>query len=462
MIGLVEKLTARIWNAAISRRRRKAAHRYTDKLDFGRIIKDGQLAHFRFGLNQTARAEHIAILGKTGSGKSYFLRHLASQDIATGHGFVFFDLHGDATPFLLQRLAAREEQEHTDLSEKVIIIQPADPLYSVGLNVLETGDSRNSFVQIAEFAQILKTRWHLDSFGARTEELLRNALFVLRENQLTLLELSLLLTNANFRTQCVQRVANFEIRSFFTARYDQASEAMQAVMRDAILNKISVFTTDPHFRDIIGQQESTISLEEALDSGCYVIIDLHKGKLGEQAATLGSLILSRLKNALFSRRSRKIFTLYCDEVQNLVAYDSGLDTLLSEARKFSISVVSANQFLDQYPQAMRSAILSVGTHVCFQLSSTDADKMGPNLAGSKHLAELLKNLPHQELIAKSGSYPATHLRVPEIPKPQASFADLYERSRRRWARRRTDIERQIQERQKAATETQAEVLDAWD
>jgi len=462
MTALLEKLMARIWNGTVSRRARRRIYPEDSRLDFGFLFKDGEVTKHRFGLSQGRRAEHIAILGKTGSGKSFFLRHLASQDIATDHGFVYFDLHGDATPFLLSALAAREEHEGTDLSAKVIVINPADRLYSVGLNVLESGDNRENFVQIAEFAQILKTRWHLDSFGARTEELLRNALYVLRENDLTLLELSPLLTNTAFRTSCVRQVSNSEVQSYFTSRYDQASEAMQAVMRDAVLNKISVFTADPHFRHIVGQQHSTISLEDAIDQGCYVIVNLHKGQLGEQAATLGSLILSRLKNALFARKSRKNFTLYCDEVQNLVAYDSGLDTLLSEARKFAISVVTANQFLDQYPPAMRSAVLSVGTHVCFQLSSQDADKMATTLAGSKTLAERMKNLPHQELVAKSASSIVAHIRVPNVAIPRASYRQLYERSRNRWARKRTDIERDIRGRQESANESDSEVLNEWE
>src|SRR6266404_2231158 len=462
MTGFVEKLIARTWNGIAARKKRRRADHNDGKLDFGFIIKDGQVTKQRFGLTQGRRSEHIAILGKTGSGKSYFLRHLASQDVSSDHGFVYFDLHGDATPFLLRLLAAREGRERIDLSEKVIIIDPADTLYSVGLNVLEATDNRNAFVQISEFAQILKTRWHLDSFGARTEELLRNALYVLRENKLTLLELSPLLTNAGFRTWCLPQVGNAEVQAYFSTRYDQASEAMQAVMRDAILNKVSVFTADPHFRHILGQQQSTISLEDAIENSSYVIVNLNKGRLGEQAPTLGSLILSRLKNALFARRSRKIFTLYCDEVQNLVAYDSGLDTLLSEARKFAVSVVSANQFLDQYPQAMRSAILSDGTHVCFQLSSQDADKMAASLAGAKYLADLLRDLPHQELIAKTASYPAARLRVPNVVTPTTSYHDLYERCRTRWARRRAQIEQEIQGRQTQASQSQSEVLNAWD
>lgn len=461
-MGFVEKLIARIWNGVVGRKRRKKFNPNDSRVNFGFLIKDGQVTKQRIGLSQSNRSEHIAVLGKTGTGKSYFLRHLASQDIASNHGFMYFDLHGDASPFLLQLLAAREQREHEDLSEKVMVIDPADPAFSVGLNVLEATDARHTFVQIAEFAQILKMRWHLDSFGARTEELLRNALYALRENQLTLLELSPLLSDAAFRASCVRQIANAEVQAYFTTRYDQASEAMQGVMRDAILNKVSVFTADPHFRHIIGQKQSTVSLENAIDQASYVIVNLHKGKLGEQAATLGSLILSRIKNAVFARKSRKNFTLYCDEVQNLVAYDSGLDTLLSEARKFAISVVSANQFLDQYPASMRSAILSVGTHICFQLSSADAEKLAASLAGGKALAETLKNLPHQELIAKSGSLPATHLRVPNAVRGETNYQDLYRRSRNRWAKRRDAIEQEIQQRHQTATHSQSEVLDAWE
>src|SRR5260370_24142632 len=105
---------------------------------------------------------------------------------------------------------------------------------------------------------------------------------------------------------------------------------------------------------------------------------------------------------------------------------------------------------------MRWAILSVGTHVCFQLSSSDADKMAASFAGSKALADTLKNLPHQELVAKSGSYPATQVRVPNVMRLGTSYLDLYERCRNRWAKRRTDIEQEIQDRQTDAGKIQSE------
>jgi len=318
-------------------------------------------------------------------------------------------------------------------------------------------------VQLAEFAQILKARWNLDSFGARTEELLRNSLHVLADNGLTLLEIGPLLTSVAFRARCVRRVQNAEVSSYFQTRFDVRSEAAQGVFADAILNKVSGFITDQRFRHILGQQHSTFSLLDAMDRGRWVILNLDKGRLGEQASTLGSLLLAKLKNALFARRRRQLFTLYCDEIQNLVAYDAGLDTLLSEARKFGISVVTANQFLEQYPQQMRAAIMAVGTHIFFQLSSTDADKIASALDGGKRLAEVLKNLPKRRMVVKSGAPRHQEVLVPDVAEPVADYADLYNRCRRRWAKRRTDIERDIQQRSRIDAQRQnREALHDWE
>lgn len=457
---MFERLLISTWNrlAAPPNRDREAGSR----LDLGFQVSDGEVQRSRAYLPDSKRCEHAAILGKTGQGKSFFLRHLSAQDVRNRRGFVFFDLHGDTMPFLLRLVAAEELRTGTDLSDRLIVIEPADPECSIGLNVLEAQEGQQNYVQLAEFAQILKARWHLDSLGARTEELLRNALHVLADNGLTLLELSPLLTSAAFRASCLNRVQNTEVVSYFQTRFDTRSEAMQGAYRDAILNKVSGFTADQRFRHILGQQRSTFSLLDAMDRGRWVILNLDKGRLGEQASTLGSLLLAKLKNALFARRRRQLFTLYCDEIQNLVAYDSGLDTLLSEARKFGISVVSANQFLDQYPPQMRAAILAVGTHIFFQLSSTDAEKMASALDGGKRLAEILKNLPKRHMVIKSGSHRHQEVLVPNVKESDADYTDLYNRCRARWARRRTDIESEIRQRHQQATRSTEEVLDDWD
>ena len=461
MKHLIEKLIAGSWNRLATSGGHSDSESGT-RLDFGFQVIDGEVKRSRVFLPDSKRAEHVAILGKTGQGKSFFLRYLSSQDIYRRQGFVFFDLHGDTMPFLLRVIAAQEQRMRADLSEKLIVIEPADPEFSIGLNVLEAQQGAQSYVQLAEFAQILKARWNLDSFGARTEELLRNALHVLADNGLTLLELAPLLTNAAFRAACLRRVQNPEVVSYFQTRFDTRSEAMQGVYRDAILNKVSGFTTDQRFRHILGQQRSTFSLLEAMDRGRWVILNLDKGRLGEQASTLGSLLLTKLKNALFARNRRQLFTLYCDEIQNLVAYDAGLDTLLSEARKFGISVVTANQFLEQYPAHMRAAIMAVGTHVFFQLSSIDADKIASALDGGKNLGQLLKNLAKRQMVVKTGSQRPMEALVPAVAQPETDYTDLYNRCRSRWARRRAQIEAEIRQRHQQASRRSEEVLDDWE
>ncbi len=308
---------------------------------------------------------------------------------------------------------------------------------------------------------MLRERWHLDSFGARTDELLRNSLYVLAERNLTLLELGPLLTHASFRAACVKRLPNAGVREYFELRYDTQSEAMQATMREPILNKTSAFTADPNFRHIVGQR-STFSLLDAMDEGRWVLLNLHKGKLGEQSATLAALFFTATANALFARKRPDLFTVYCDEMQNLVANGSRIDTVLSEARKFGVSVCSANQFLDQYPPDMRAAILSVGSHVFFQLSSVDANQIANALDGGKALAETLKNLPRRHFVAKIGHTPYQEGIVPTLAVPRANARDLYERSRARWARRRSDIEQEVAKRQSNFARSTSEALHDWD
>ena len=314
MEQFLEHFIVGLWNRLQGRGR--GARRDNDGLDLGFRVTDGRATQRHETLGNTRRAMHVAILGKTGTGKSSLLRHLIQQDIAADRGFLVLDIHGELTPFILRTINARERAEHRHLSDQLIVVSPGDREMSVGLNPLEGADD---FVRVAEFSQILRERWALDHFGARTDELLRNSLFVLAANGLTLIELSLLLTHTGFRAACMKKVSNAEVRQYFELRFDPLSDAMRAVMREPILNKTSAFTADPHFRHIVGQTQSSFSLRGAMDAGAWVVVNLEKGRLGENALTLGSLILTMLKNALFSRAKRSLFTVYCDEMQNFVA-----------------------------------------------------------------------------------------------------------------------------------------------
>jgi energy-coupling factor transporter ATP-binding protein EcfA2 len=453
MIRFLENIIVAIWNRLIERRRE--ARSGGGSLELGYRVTDGRPTRSRVTLTSRERMRHLVVLGKTGSGKSYLLRHMSEQDIERNRGFIYLDLHGDATPFLLRRINARERREHHHLSDRLILVDPADPIISVGLNPLE--QDTPDFVAIAEVAEILKRHWGLDHFGARTDELLRNALYVLSANHLTLIELTPLLADSNFRSTCVAKVENSEVREYFDLRYDQQSAAMQATMREPILNKTSAFTADPKFRHIVGQEHSSFSFREAMDQGQWIIVNLAKGRLGAQALTLGSLIFTMVKNALFARTTDRLSTIYCDEVQNFVAQANEIETVLAESRKMNTGFVAAHQFMDQLPAEMRAALLSVGTHAFFQLSSQDAVHVSQSLGGGRSLTEQLKNLPQRHAIVKAGGEDWAEIRVPTLEDPPVDYTDLLNRVRYTRGRVRAHVERDIALRRKTRRDAEEEL-----
>jgi len=455
---LVENIIANIWN----RLARLFKRRLTGGLILGRIVADGGITKLKYFLPQLKRAEHLVILGKTGQGKSFLILFLCLQDIRADRGFVMFDPHGSLIPLILQAISFEEKRTGRDLSSRVIVIEPANQVSSIGFNPLEGSRGQHSFVSIIGLTAVIKERWGLSHFGPQTEEILRNSLHVLADNDLTIIELAALLSNPSFRQKCLKRVTNPEVKDYFENRFEPMSEAMKATVRNPILNKTSEFASDPHFRHIMGQQHSTFSFLDAMDSRKMVLVDLNKGALGKHSATLGSLLMAQLSSAIFARRSRNIYSLYLDEIQNLLTADSDLDVLLAEARKFGVSVVSANQYLEQFPKNMRSAVQAVGTHIAFQLSNDDAAAVSAMLDGGKPLAELLKNLPKKNFIVKSGHYPWKQVEVPDVKLGRADIQDLLERSRKHYTQLRTEVEQEIQSRRPKQTQTVEEALDAWE
>jgi hypothetical protein len=236
---------------------------------------------------------------------------------------------------------------------------------------------------------------------------------------------------------------------------------MKATMREPILNKISAFTADPRFRHIVGQAHSTFSMKDAIDRKCWVIAYVPKGELGAQAITFLGMLFALFKNAVFSRERRSFYPAYFDEFQNLIGQSTDVETVFSEARKFSVGVTALSQFIDQYPASMRAALLSIGNHVSFQLSSVDAATVSQMFDGGKPLAEKLKNLPPRHFIVKSGSDHWVEGYVPTLEEPRVNYADLLNRSRAIYARSRAEIERDIADRRAALTGKPGEALHDW-
>lgn len=458
MTSQLEFWITAFWNWLV---RRIISHRQKDDLLLGHEIEDGKRTGRRLSLSTKERTQNVAVTGRSGSGKTSLLRYLCEQDISANRGFVFFDLHGDTTPEIVKAIAEEELRRGEDLSNKLVVVEPADPAYAVGLNVLEAGQSLQLFVEISEIVEILKSRWKLETFGARTEELLRSSLVVLAQAKLTLLDVIPLLTDTAFRAEVLAVAGESESYRFFRDRYDLLSKAMQSVYREAVLNKVSLFAADPHFRHVLGQRNSTISFADVLEEGKWLLINLDKGRLGEEALTLGGLLLSRLKHQIFARRSRCLFSLYCDELQNLLAYDVGVETLFAESRKKAVSIVSANQFLEQTLPRVRAAIFATGTQVFFQLSARDASYVAHIYGEGQRFAESLRALPRREAAVALSSGELMRVRIPRLPLRSLAFSNLYTRCQQRWARLRTDVEGEIAHRKRSTADARKEELEGW-
>ena len=458
MLKLLEQLIAYGWNWLRGRSNRPKES--VGALTLGYRVVEGEVTKQRITISQARRATHTAVFGRTGSGKTFSAKFCMLQDLRADRGGFYADLHGDIMPLLLGAIAEREREEQIELAHRVIVIAPSDPEMSVGLNPLE--DLANDFARTTEFAEMLRQRYNLDAFGARTEELLRNSIVVLSASQLTLVELPLLLGDDRFRAACLKSTVNAEVREYFESRYGKASEPMKATMREPILNKISAFTADPRFRGIVGQARSTFSMKDAIDRKCWVIAYVPKGELGAQSITFLGMLFAIFKNAIFARDRRSFYPAFFDEFQNLVGQSTDVETVLSEARKFGVGITAVNQFLDQFPVSMRAALLSIGNHVSFQLSSADAATVSQMFDGGKPLAEKLKNLPPRHFIVKSGSDHWLEGFVPTVEEPRTNYAGLLKRSRAIYARPRAEIEREIVARRESLKGNSKGVLHDWD
>jgi Type IV secretion-system coupling protein DNA-binding domain len=392
------------------------------------------------------RNQHLVVVGKTGFGKTHALEVIVSQLAARGEGFACFDFHGDASLSLIGRLLQLPRAE-----ERLIVVDPSHPTRSPGINVLASHAAEaDRFRKVSEIASILRQRWGVDSFGARTEELLRNSLYTLAGTGRTLADLPKLLTDAALRRRWADAVEHPDIQAYWRDRYEPLSEGMKAAFREPLLNRVTAFLTEPAARHLLGQSESTVDVSRVMRQQQWLIIRLPKGRLREHAHTLGNLLFAQLQFAALAREAlpvheRRTFTLVCDEVQNLAENDLG--TLITEGRKFGICVITANQFWEQLPKELRGALLSAASHICFRVSSADASILAGelNLEGRSRLTVDLTNLVRGEAVGRFGSQPVVRFRVPGLPAVSPVSAEAFESLIEPITRPREEIERELRQ-----------------
>ncbi len=323
------------------------------------------------GISQKDRAAHFYVIGGTGTGKTKFLEYLIRQDADNGAGFGVIDPQGDLVESVKNYLALNSE----DLGERVVLIDPTDAERTACFNPLERLNGVSPAEQAAELVLVFKKIWH-DAWGARMEDILRNTLIALIENNLTLAELPLLLTDEAVRAKLTTKIQNETCREFFR-KFDSWSKSVKNEWTESTLNKVNAFLSDERVRRIFLSPKSSFNLREILDSGKILLVKLDKGRLKGSGDLLGSLLLSKIQMAAFSRTDikeseRKPFYLYIDEFQNF-ATESFLD-ILAEARKYKLSLTLAHQNLGQLPDKLRASILgNCGLQAYFRISRLDAE-----------------------------------------------------------------------------------------
>lgn len=322
------------------------------------------------------RATHFYIIGATGTGKTKFLEFLISQDIRKGNGFGVIDPHGDLVEDIKGFLAdnCEEEQNYSVLSERVVLIEPTDSSFTVTFNPLEKLPNISVPEQAGELISAFKKIWS-DAWGVRMEDLLRNSLIALGEAELSLCELPLFLTNRNFRKEILKKVYHPITQNYFQ-RFDTMTNRSQITWIEPVMNKINAFFSDDRIRQMFSSPKSSFNLRNVMDQKKILLINLDKGKLKGSSDLLGSLLMAKIQMAAFSRsdipqRKRTPFYLYIDEFQDFA--NESFAVILSEARKYGLSIIMAHQTLAQISAELRSLILgNAGIQVYFRINRHDA------------------------------------------------------------------------------------------
>ena len=395
-------------------------------------------------LSDAHRLQHVYVVGRTGAGKTTLLETLMRQDLERGHGFAFFDPHGDLADRLLYRVP-HWRTRHT------LYFHPADLEHPMPFNILAQVPQDQRHLVVSAVVSTVKRLWP-DSWGPRTEHLLRNATFALLEAPgATLLDIPRLLTDPRYRDRILPRITNPAVRAFWLREFASYSPDFRNEVIAPLQNKLGTFLAVPPLRNILGQRVNLFDLRTLMDRGHVFIANLSKGELGEDSsALLGSLLLTRFLLAALSRadtpeEERRPFHVYVDEFPSFAA-PSTLSTFLSEARKYATGLALAHQHLAHLPDELRGAIFgNVGTLAAFQVSAEDADYLAREFEPTFTRAHLT-NLDRYHFLLRLTGTPAPFLARTIAPSPLPELgprerAYLLRHSRRRYTRPRSLIDR---------------------
>jgi len=350
-----------------------------------------------FGIKQADRLAHLYVIGKTGTGKTTLLENLICQDIESGKGVALIDPHGD----LVDRIAKKIPKHRKD---DLVYFNVPDSSQPWGYNPLKHVRADKRPLAASGLLEVFKKMWE-DSWGPRMEHILRNALLALLDKpDATLPDILKMLIDDNFRKTVAFNTSNQQVKDFWLEEYPKYSFQFRANANAPIQNKVGAFLSDPNLYRILTQPEKTIPIRKIMDEGKILLVNLAKGKIGEDSSSLlGGLLVTTLGLAAFSRadipeEERQDFYLYIDEFQNFTTLS--LANMLSELRKYKIGMILAHQFLYQLEPDIRYAVLgNVGTIISFRLGPKDAAFIAKEFDPIFSATDLI-NLPNYNIYMK--------------------------------------------------------------
>lgn len=399
----------------------------------------------KFGIKLDDRRRHMYFIGKSGTGKSVLLENLIFSDIRAGRGLAVVDPHGDLVEKILDIIPAHRVNE-------VVYFNPADVDYPVAFNPVESVDPKYRHLVASGLIGVFKKIW-ADSWGPRLEYILRNAILSLLEYPgSTLLGITRILVDRYYRKKVIEKVSDPVVRSFWIDEYENYNEKFRTEAISPIQNKIGQFLSSAIIRNIVGQPKSTIDLRDIIDGHKILLMDLSKGRVGEDnSALLGAMMITKLQLAAMSRidqpeAERQDFFLYVDEFQNFAT--ESFATILSEARKYRLDLIIAHQYIAQLSDEVKAAVFgNVGTMVVFRIGAEDAEYLEPEFMPTFTQADLVA-LPNYHVYLKLmidgvTSAPFSATTLPPVAQRTNNRDKIIRVSRERYAKNRAVVEEKI-------------------
>lgn len=349
-----------------------------------------------FGIKREDRRRHMYVLGKSGTGKSTLLANMIISDLKHNEGIAVIDPHGDLIETVLDYIPKHRIND-------VILLDPADPEAVVKMNLFEGGTMVHRELIASGIVSIFQ-KMYAHSWGPRLEYILRNTLLTLLSEQAKLDDILHMLTDDKFRKKVVDRLEDPVLKNFWVTEFNTMTEKQRIEAISPILNKVGQFVTSPLVSGVVNAKTSSFNIEEVMDQGKILLVNVSQGKLGEDnASLLGAMMITKIQLAAMNRvykaeEDRRDFYLYIDEFQNFAT--TSFVKILSEARKYRLNLTLANQYMDQIPEEVKAAIFgNAGTISSFILGASDADWMMKEF-GQKYTQEDLVSLERYQIITK--------------------------------------------------------------